>query len=268
MTSLPTPNPCQPVRAGYVGPYNGGDPEGRSRRSPARTRLDESYEQQVLVWRANGLRLLLAPTSSPPDERPGHPWGGTVLLITAWNAHGAACTLAQNDRAQQQLVSDVERAGGTLVSRAHAVPPERDWVEELLVVSGLDDDSGLDLARRAGQAAIVRVDDDVVRVVPTRTVAAVARSSRPWTLSARPETCPMRLDDVADAPCVVHGGPWTSRSIHAAALWQTHRDLLAPRLGCAVCHDATRPVAGPGGGRGAIMLEPMKLGSRHGGYVW
>ena len=78
----------------------------------------------------------------------------------------------------------------------------------------------------------------------------------------------MRLDERPGERCTVHGGPWTSGAIHAAAVWQSHRGLLTSLLGCDACADATGTVHGPSGGRGAIMLSPLKIGSRHGGYVW
>lgn len=253
--------------AGYRGPVDGGSPQGRARRRPARVPLEDSYRSQLLVWREGPRRRVVAP-SEEGGEPPGHPWGGPVLVLSAWNPLGEARTQQQNAHDQARLVGRVGHLGGVVRGRVVAVPPDHGWVEEALVVAGLGQGQGLELARQSGQAALVAWDEEHVEVVPTAASGSVAPWRTRWRLGEVPMTCPMRLDAQPGARCRVHGGPWTGRAIHAAALWQAHRDLLAPLLGCDACDHGAGTVDGPGGGRGAIGISPVKVASRHGGYVW
>ena len=253
--------------AQYVGPVNGSSPQGRAQRRLARGPVDASYRQQLLVWRQGGRRHVVGPSDTEAGEV-AHPWGGPVLVISAWNPSGEPRTLQQNTDVQQVLADRVAELGGSVRGRVVAVPPDHGWAEEALVLADLDLDVGRELASAFGQAALLAWDATHVRVLPTGLVGAVTSSRWAWTITDRPMTCPMRLDERPGEQCTVHGGPWTSGAIHAAAVWQSHRALLTSLLGCDTCGDGTGPVNGPGGGRGAIMLEPPRLGSRYGGYVW
>lgn len=253
--------------AQYLGPVNGSSPQGRAQRRPARVPVDASYRSQLLVWRQGGRRYIVSPSDAEAGEV-AHPWGGPVLVVSAGNPHGEPRTLQQNAGEQQALAERVADLGGSVRGRVVAVPPDHGWAEEALVVSDLGQDEGRELASAFGQAAILAWDARHIRLVPTGALGAVTPSEWAWVITDRPMTCPMRLDERPGATCTVHGGPWTSGAIHAAAVWQSHRALLTSLLGCDACADGTGAVNGPGGGRGAIMLEPPRLGSRHGGYVW
>ena len=253
--------------AQYLGPVNGSSPHGREQRRPSRIRLDSSYGSQLLVWRQGRRRQVLRSYDTARAGGP-HPWGGPVLVISAWNPRGEARTFQENTEEQQRLADRVAGLGGTVRGRVVAVPPDRGWAEESLVVADLNLDVGRELAVSLGQAALLAWDETHVSVMPTDSVGAVAASRRHWQVTDEPMTCPMRLDERPGETCTVHGGPWTSGAIHAAAVWQSHRALLTSLLGCDTCADGAGPVNGPGGGRGAIMLNPPRLGSRHGGYVW
>ena len=65
---------------------------------------------------------------------------------------------------------------------------------------------------------------------------------------------------------MLHGGGWTSASIHAAALWQEHRALGVRLVGCDSCDDGRETCWGPGGG--AMSLTPIVLASRYGNATW
>lgn len=255
-----------PIRADYLYPADLADPVLRHQRVLPRSSVDASYRTQRLVWREGSVRRVLRPTSGPVGPTADHPWGEPVLVVSAWNADGAPRTLRENLDAQVRLADLVAVAGGRVRGSVVAVPADRGWAEEALVVAGLDLDEGRDLARRCGQSALLLWDVEHLTVLPTGDRGRESRQR--WVLGDEPQLCPMRTDDIPGARCRVHGGPWTSGSIHAAALWQEHRALLTRYLGCGVCADGTRPVDGPGGGRGAISIGAIKIGSRHGGYVW
>jgi hypothetical protein len=253
--------------ARYVGPMDLGTPGGRHERAPARVTLTASYASQLLVWRDGPVRRVVrtGPAGLPAGE---HPWGRPVLVMSAWNADGAARTWEQNDAAQRRLAQRVSELGGVVRGRLVLVPPDRGWAEEALVVTGIDRDGATALARESGQAAFADWDDEYLSVVPTGLVADVEPSRRAWQVVEEPVTCPMRLDEQDGALCKAVGGPWVSASIHASGVWQSHRALMTSLLGCEPCADGRGRVRGPGGGRGAIAVVPIKLGSRHGGYVW
>jgi hypothetical protein len=253
--------------AQYVGPVNGGSPEGRHRRRPADVPVDASYRSQLLVWRQGGRRQVVSPSDAQGSEV-AHPWGEPVLVVSAWNPRGEPRTLQQNADEQQVLADRVVDLGGIVRGEVVAVPPDHGWAEQALIVADLDQEEGRELASAFGQAAILAWGARHIRLVPTGVLGAVAQSERAWAITDEPMTCPMRLDERPGEQCTVHGGPWTSGAIHAAAVWQSHRALLTTLLGCDSCSDGSGAVNGPGGGRGAIMLEPPRLGSRHGGYVW
>src|SRR4051794_2160870 len=81
------------------------------------------------------------------------------------------------------------------------------------------------------------LSDPVLTVVPTGLHDDVELVSRRFVVEPHPTTCPMLVDGVRGARCVMRGGPWTSASIQAAAIWTDHRRLLLARFACAACEN-------------------------------
>jgi hypothetical protein len=142
-------------------------------------------------------------------------------------------------------------------------------LEEHLVVTDLPAAVVVRIAAEAGQPAVVAQADHALTVVPTELRDDVERVSTPFVVEPLPRTCPMRVDDVQGARCVMRGGPWISASIHAAAIWKAHRQLLLDTFGCIPCDNGNLPTLGPLGRiAGAVSLTEMILPSRYGGWAW
>lgn len=62
--------------------------------------------------------------------------------------------------------------------------------------------------------------------------------------------------------CKRYGGPWTSSSMTAALVWETHRKMLVEALGCTVCHGGPVAMGSPGGSRDLFVP------TREGGWQW
>ena len=248
-TSVPIDEDFGYGPAQYVAPVSLSSPEGRAQRRPADVPLDASYRSQVLIWREGHRRRVVLPSRAERGDVP-HPWGGPVLVISAWNPHGEPRTLRQNTDDQQRLVSQVREHGGTV--------PGVSWLSRVTTAGPRRRSSSLASRRpRAGSS--------LPRSVRRRCSRGTARTS---------PSCPMRLDERPGRRCTADGGPWTSGAIHAAVLWQSHRALLTCLLGCEVCGDGTGLVNGVAGGRGgdheprpAARLAPRRLRVVSGGCV-
>lgn len=260
---------AQRARVPYLEPEGIGDPVGRRARRPATVPLAESYATQEHVSVRGGVRLLVRASLDETVPTPTDFYLPAKWLVTAWNPWGDPSTPAENRVRTERLLAEL-RAAGALVSDVLATsPPDRSWVEDTVVALGLPADDVLRMARTAGQPAVTAWRDRFLTVVPTGLVDGLEEVTRPAVVEARDRTCPMRVDDVAGDRCVMRGGPWTSGSIHAAAIWAAHRRLLLARLGCDSCDDGARPTLGPlGSMRGPVELAEPVLASRYGGYAW
>lgn len=137
------------------------------------------------------------------------------------------------------------------------------------MVGGLTDEQVVAVGRGHGQAAVVRWDADALVVLPTGLRDDIMVSSSPWRLTPVAKTCPVLRDNDPTARCREHGGPYGSRAIHTAALWQAHRAVRVGLLDCDPCRSGTGPLDGPwGASRGAVSLSTHVVGSRYGGYTW
>lgn len=250
---------------------------GEGSRAPDVLAVDvlRTYADQWLGTVRGGARWLVVPSAvrvDDPGEGPAGlaPMGSEAWhVLSAWSLGGDARTYAQNRAAQKKLAAAVVEAGGRVVTQdLCAVPWDFTWLEECLVVTGLDRETAGGLARQFGQEAFVEWTARHLAVLHAR------RPRRPhyrgwWCWVRRPLSCPLRADDHPFERCVMHGGGWTSGAIHAAALWGVHRDLMVAQLGCSPCADGSGAVAGPFGATGeAIQLSPVKIANRARSYGW
>ena len=203
-------------------------------------------------------RTHASPFARPPKWR-----------VTAWNPLGDVCTLAHNTSRSDDLLQRLVATGVVVAEVLRTTPPDRSWIEDTIVFSGLDEAAVLAVAREFGQPAVTAWQDTFLTVVPTGLVDDIPLVTREVVVELQPRTCPMRIDDVEGSTCAMHGGPYGSRAIHASAVWKTHRDLLLPLLACDACEGGTQPTLGPlGKAGGPILLRDVGLASRYGGYVW
>jgi hypothetical protein len=250
----------------YVEPASLQDPEGRRVRRRPNAALHESFQTQRHISTRSGRRTqtyagaLLPPP--PEDSRdPIIAW-----FLTAWNPLGRPSTLDENRSAHSALVATIEAAGGTVLDVVTTVPPDRSWLEETVRFRGFPGRKAIELAADFGQPAITAIGLDSLTIVPTGLHPGVDLVTHDYLVDPVTVHCPMNTDDEPGARCTSRGGPWTSSSIHAAALWSTHRDLVVSRLGCDTCDAGGAPIAGSSGA--PQLLEPPALASRSGGYSW
>jgi hypothetical protein len=228
--------------------------------------LHESYETQVHVSRQGSGRIAMTPTEVVGLDLP--PWlsAARTWFVTAWNAYGEPCTLAENLARTFDLRQAVIELRARHVGDVVTAPPDLSWVEDAMVVDGLDIGEAAALGRSFGQPAVSALGPGQLAIVPT----GVRDDLRAVTLNAElrewSSGCPLRPGEAGT--CQGDGGPWGSAAIHAAALWATHRSVVLPRLGCGVCLDG-RSEHDPFSGRGApSVLDQPALPSRYGGYSW
>ena len=251
-------------------PKSLSDPELRLIRRPPRSPLADSYRSQQYYFRDQGSHYVLAPerpgmgpgpSVEPPFELPVH-------FISNWHEGGIATTFAECLTAHEELCARLAELdlGFQL---AIAVAEDRTWFEGFSLVSGLDDEQVVDLARASGQPAAIRWDVDCLIVLPTGLREDIATSTTAWRLeSSTVSTCPVRRDADPAGRCTNFGGPYGSTAIHSAALWRAHRTVAVSLLGCGPCADGSEPIWGNPRGGGALSLADHIIGSRYGGYTW
>ena len=256
-----------------------GSSAGRYRRVESRTPLEVSFAGQVHTWAAEGGRLQVRFRAEAP---PGNAAPEDTVLITGWNAMAEPCTLIDNLAANEDLTGWIERAGGRVAGTAYTTSPSRSWLEETLIVHALDVEAAEEIATAFGQPAFTTLGPDSMTIHVTGLFAVehikedtganlVTKHGVPDYQIDSQMHCPMRTDDMPGEPCVLRGGPWTSAAIHAATLWNAHRGLLVPRLGCQPCDGGAGPLLGQFGAKGIRLKNPghgLALASRYGGYVW
>jgi hypothetical protein len=218
------------------------------------------------VSRDGDRRIAMTPKALVGHDLP--PWlpDARAWFISAWNTHGIASTLAENLARTLDLRQAVIKLGASRAGDVVTAPPDLSWVEDAMVVDGLDSSEATALGRAFGQPAVTALGPGQLAIVPTGIRADVRAATLDAELREWSSGCPLRPGEAG--PCHGDGGPWGSAAIHAAALWTTHRSVVLPRLGCGVCLDG-RSEHDPFGGRGAaaVLNEPA-LPSRYGGFSW
>lgn len=246
------------------------DSAGRRERVPARLPLLESYLDQVIALPGKPHRLAVHKVEARTDLQVSDV--PCRVLLTGWNPVGQPRTLEENEAANRAVTELLSTSGGHLVRKLTVTSSLRTWLEDWLEVGGLSSRAVTRLARDAGQPFVYLTAGAKLVLLPTGLLpsegpGAVVRLQVETTSIGR---CPMRTDDSTER-CAMHGGPWTSGSIHAAAIWKAHRSLLVSRLGCRPCDGQRLPTLGPLGRVGGPLVRPnseLVIGSRYGGYAW
>lgn len=232
---------------------------GRVRRS-APVSLADSYLTQQLRLSVDSAGLDVIPTASQGTG--DLPVPGPVHVVSAWSPGGRPETLARNVAAGERLRHHL--AAMAVDHRpVVAFAPDRSWAEVCVLLEGMSDEGATGLGRLLGQAAVVRLDASGVHVLPTGLVDLTPVSSPGWVVRPARTTCPMRRDGAAGERCRRQGGPYVSRSMEVALVWERHRELLTGMLGCGVCGDGAQPALGVGS---PIGLVDLYVTNRYGGW--
>jgi hypothetical protein len=235
--------------------------EGR-KRQPAQETVFDSYANQHYRLELDGRLFQLAPVDQKTQlpetaERPLAPG----FIISAWNPNGDPAFENDNDDANDRLELDLARFTYTpLVTLAR----NSRWIEHSFLVHGINREKAIDLARKYGQKGLVALTDTTLEVIlvdePT---PANSQTLKVIELPTAP--CPLMLEFEAEKECHPYGGPWTSSSIEAAAIWSFQSKLLIGALGCSVCQKPSQPYRQRSG---AIAIRPAAVPSRFGGWQW
>lgn len=217
----------------------------RARHTPTQAIIDSHLDQ-----------ILTRPWGELPPSTPGYVLGSaTPHGNTEWeHLHN------RRDRIMARLSRD-----GAATEPGYAVGAVRSFVEPIAFASGLDLAITLDAARALGVPVILYRREGTVSVLdPDGAVLGHGAELRAESTG----TCVMPNEEPGSV-CYMHGGPYGSRAINAAADWRLERTRLLRALGCTTCEQgryfrfrATGPDRLLSGG-GPISLTPHTVTTRY-----
>jgi hypothetical protein len=242
------------------------DPGKRRFREPPPMSVQESYRHNTIRLNLPGqvpIDVIPASEVLASSVDPSTVFGAEspVWIVSGCNTYGRLSTVDDQASSTEVLYEQLDAMDWTwhpLVLMASG----RDWVETGAVVLGASQDEIVSKALRHGQEAVLLWDergisvvatglsDDVVDGLPVAVATSLALLG-----------CPMRFG--ADGTCARQGGPFGSRSIAVATLWEQHRALLVSALGCTVCEGGV--VCGDGQ---PMAISSSYVPSRRGGWQW
>ncbi len=231
-------------------------------RKPPQESVFDSYANQHYRLKLDGRLFQIAPIDQPTqlpetDERPVAPG----YIISAWNPNGDPALENDNDEANDRLEQDL--AGFSYTPLVTLARNSR-WIERSFLVHGINRKKAVSLARKYGQKGLVALTDRTLEVIlvdePT---PENSKTLKVIELPAAP--CPLMLEFDAENECRPYGGPWTSSSIHAAAIWGFQSKLLVNALGCSACQKPEQPYRQR---TGATAINRAAVPSRFGGWQW
>jgi hypothetical protein len=230
-----------------------------------RAQVVASHLEQDVVFDlpgSPGARLRLSGTGA--DQGPAaFPFTGPVAVVgTVPPAARAAQGLGRELRQELQVRLDQAGVGW---HEAVAVDQGRRWVEPVLLVDCTDAAPVRWAARLSRQPFLTvwRVRDGR----PVLEVVDLPDRSEPRPVASGPAAlgrvvhrpCPLLPAAGRADLCRMHGGPWISRSITAAARWEGKRSQLLAALGCDTCGDGAITVLGRRVLDGARQTRDVRL---------
>ena len=243
------------------------DRGGSLLRHPPQVPVGESYLTNIArVWPegAGGRVVDVVPTPGSVSDGPEQVFGEgaeVTYFVSGQHSFGRPSTRDEDAETVRRLRRLLDFQGWTWCPST-VVAAERDWVEQGALIRGAEPAQVVVLAQRHGQDIVLRWDADGVTPIATREGVDLPEPRGPVPVRVQPALtgCPFRggVDDW----CVQWGGPYTSRSITASLVWETHRAMLVDALGCDVCEGGPVTIGGPSGG--TDLFTP----SRHGGWQW
>lgn len=238
------------------------------RREPGEP-IAESYLSNVVRIPTDTGPVDLTPSSDRVSVAPSEVYGPachTVWFVSSSHGFSRAMTQPEQHLHQQRFTELLDLQGWSW-RPATCFPTGRQWIELGAVLlqtpeSDWGPDEVLFLAHQFGQDAVIRWDAEGFTALPTPSVATPEAHSHTVPVSAELAAGGCPLVGGRDEWCKREGGPWTSGSITAAAVWQQHRRMLVDALGCGVCG------GGPHSPGRAVLARELFLPSRQGGWQW
>lgn len=202
-------------------------------------------------------------------------WPLAAPIIVIGAVRGPAAILLDEAIAHRDALAERLETHGVGVVRARTVDRIHAWTEPALIaVPGHPDGSrvpdwqerALEHALALGVTTVVRIINgawQVLRVLPESARFSVIASA-PCSITRDDEhRCPMQAAPEAGQYCSMRGGPWTSRSISAAADWLDHRDRLVAATRCDTCEGVRYQLAGRIHARGGpVSLVTVAMPTR------
>ena len=263
-TQLSTPPKPEQVQVPYA-PHR-DDPGKRRFREPPAMSVQESYRHNTIRINVRGefpIDVTPAGEGAAFSADPGTIFGteSPVWIVSGCNAFGRLSTV-EDQAATTEVLHEQLDVMGWIWHPAVLMAPGREWVETGAVVLGASQDEIVSKALRHGQEAVLLWDERGISVVATGLSDDVV-DGLPVAVRTSPARlgCPMRCG--ADVMCARQGGPFGSRAMAVATLWEQHRALLVSALGCSVCEGGVvcangRPMA----------ISSTYVPSRRGGWQW
>lgn len=185
-----------------------------------------------------------------------------VFIVSGHQAFGHLATPLDNEHTLvevQHALDDRDWAWHRVV----IFPTGREWAEVGALILNGTQEQVCALALRHGQERVLRWDSDGLVSVPTQFDDHSRGEPATCLMLGRATVgCPMRFGD-GSRTCIRQGGPWVSRSMQVAVVWEAHRALLVDALGCSVCGGGQVSVDG-----GPVAMVDLFTPSRHRGWQW
>ena len=176
-------------------------------------------------------------------------------IIGYCHPHGIPNRVGETAELKDKALGLVRELGARAIEVV-ALQRESQWVEPMLLVPGITSEAAREMAVKLGQPVVVAVGEDRISVVQAD--GTPREGGYAWKLVPLLQApCPMSLlCDGNEAP-KREGGPWVSRSMAVAGMWQLHQSYSHSLLACKPCGDSV-----PEPGR-AIMLSEWIPASRY-----
>lgn len=235
-----------------------------------------SYASNRMCLFVDGRQVWLTPGEPRLPDTALNVWPealpAPVTYLSAWNPDGERHTLQQNLALHEQLRTFIRELRLDAIE-AVTVAQGGEWFEQGLAVIGMDDQLAHDLAWKYDQDGWIRLDERGWQAA-SRYQGFTERARSFTVLRRTRRRCPIRAIEAKADRCIAVGGPWTSSSRSAYAVWNAHRRIGITLLGCGSCRDGKQPVWMQGGttliepGTEVITLRELCIASRFGGYCW
>lgn len=216
------------------------------------------FVEQDVVLRLAGREFTLGgggePTGQPPFE-------GPMAVIGSAEPAGRSATGSSVADLQDYLAGR-----GYECLRATAVDFDRTWTDDCVIVAYTDRTELHAAALAYGQPFVLVWTSDgtepgtlqlieLTGGLEGRLLAEFPAVLRRLDVRA----CPVLRDARPGDVCRMHGGPWVSRSVQAAANWERRRARMIRALGCDTCANGSFTVVGSQlvRGRRAVLTGPQ-----------
>jgi len=240
-----------PVANLLYAPSRAGGISSRPDAGLPREDLLTSYERQWYRFEWEGRHYALRPNDdtiapfNPLWPAPCAPGGDLAkrlsagFILSAWHRQGVTSNQSQR-HSQWNMLRELVKKTGTPHMVMGALQSGSQWVEPVLLASGMTGEQARLISQKMGQRVAIELAQGQHR---PHILGGPRARSYSWALHPLPAApCALSLGcEVSYSPKKV-GGPYGSRAIEVASLWSAHRRLSHDILPCSPCRSGA-PVA-------------------------